>query len=164
MQKLADELINPVRIALPADPEVLFQALVASVNQWRGREVIVHRAEFPPHTATGMWLERETHDDVIIEERAVDWHRFVILFHEVWHMHRGDSAPLHGSAAGASAARTDFALAAEREADAFGMLVGLRLRAFLDAADNSVLGAGTTSSDDLASRIGAALNYRGTRR
>ncbi|MGW3154621.1 toxin [Streptomyces sp. NPDC001089] len=156
MQRLADELIDPIRVTLPADPEVLFQALVESVNRWRGREVVVHQAEFPPHTATGMWLERATHDDVIVEARAVDWHRIVILAHEVWHMRQGDAADLHNLAA---AARTDFAEAAERDADEFGMLVGRRLRAWLEAADNSALG-GTDPS--VAGRIAAALNYRGT--
>ncbi|MET8855519.1 toxin [Streptomyces sp. NPDC004579] len=156
MQQLADQLIDPIRVTLPADPEVLFEALVASVNQWRGREVIVRRLPFPPHTATGVWLERATHDNVIVEERAVDWHQIVILAHEVWHMHQGDAANLHDLAA---AARTDFAEAAERDADEFGMLVGRRLRAWLEAADNSALG-GTDPS--VAGRIAAALNYRGT--
>lgn len=44
------------------------------------------------------------------------------------------------------------------------MLVGRRLRALLEASDHSVLSSGADSADDVASRIGAALNYRGTRR
>ncbi|MFF0188731.1 toxin [Streptomyces sp. NPDC005244] len=168
MRKFADTLIDPIRVKLPADPEDVFGALVASVNQWRGRPVLVHRAPFPPHTATGLWLEREAYDDVIIEERAIGWHQIVILAHEVWHMKQGDAAPPQRPGTGdkgqPAAARTDFVLAAEQEADQFGMLVGRRLRALLEATENSVLGAGPEGSDDLAGRIGAALNYRGTRR
>lgn len=168
MRKFADTLIDPIRVKLPADPEDVFGALVASVNQWRGRPVLVHRAPFPPHTATGLWLERDAYDDVIIEERAIGWHQIVILAHEVWHMKQGDAAPPQRPGTGdkgqPAAARTDFVLAAEQEADQFGMLVGRRLRALLEATENSVLGAGPEGSDDLAGRIGAALNYRGTRR
>ncbi|MFG2311509.1 toxin [Streptomyces sp. NPDC048566] len=168
MRRFADTLIDPIRVKLPAAPEDVFDALVASVNRWRGREVFVHRASFPPHTATGLWLDRDTHDDVIIEERAIGWHQIVILAHEVWHMKQQDAATPQQLAAQdgsrPAAARTDFVLAAEREADQFGMLVGRRLRALMEAGENSALGVDANGSTDLANRIGAALNYRGTRR
>ncbi len=37
MRRLADALVDPIRVPVPADPEVLFEALVASVSAWRGR-------------------------------------------------------------------------------------------------------------------------------
>lgn len=52
-------LIDLIRVPVPVEPEVAFQALVASVGAWRRREVRVHRAAFPPDTASGLWLERE---------------------------------------------------------------------------------------------------------
>lgn len=168
MRRLADALIDPIRVPVPADPEVLFEALVASVSAWRGREVVVHRAAFPPHTASGLWLEREHHDDVVVDERAAMWHQIVILCHEVWHMSRrraeADGAPDDG--ARPVAARTDFSLAEEQEADRFGMLMGGRLRTWLEASADSVFAAegGPEDPPDLAGRIGAALNYRGTTR
>ncbi|MEW2078382.1 toxin [Streptomyces sp. NPDC013433] len=165
MRRLADALIDPIRVAVPADPEVLFEALVASVSAWRGRDVVVHRAAFPPHTASGLWLEREGHDDVVVDERAAVWHQIVILCHEVWHMNRRREEA--GERPGPVAARTDFSLAEEQEADRFGMLMGRRLRTWLDASTDSVYAAeGGVPGDpqDLAGRIGAALNYRGTRR
>ncbi|MFC8081770.1 toxin [Streptomyces sp. NPDC057340] len=170
MRRLADALIDPIRVPVPADPEVLFEALVASVSAWRGREVVVHRAAFPPHTASGLWLERESHDDVVVDERAAVWHQIVILCHEVWHMSRrraegADDAT--GDRPRPVAARTDFSLAEEQEADRFGMLMGSRLRAWLDASTDSVFAAesgGPASPQSLAGRIGAALNYRGTAR
>ncbi|MGW3662009.1 toxin [Streptomyces sp. NPDC005141] len=168
MRRLADALIDPIRVKLPADPEELFAALVTSVNEWRGREVLVHKAAFPPNTATGLWLERDTYDDVIIEERAALWHQVVIFGHEVWHMSQGHAAPPHQLGvpqdSQPAAARTDFSLRAEQDADLFGMLLGRRLRALLEASDHSVLASGADGAGDLASRIGAALNYRGTRR
>ncbi len=39
MRRLADALVDPIRVPVPADPEVLFEALVASVSAWRGRAV-----------------------------------------------------------------------------------------------------------------------------
>ncbi|MBF8172896.1 toxin [Streptomyces olivaceus] len=171
MRRLADALIDPIRVPVPADPEVLFEALVASVGAWRGREVLVHRAAFPPHTASGLWLERESHDDVVVDERAAVWHQIVILCHEVWHMSRRRAEAGTGSGTGSDArpvaARTDFSLAEEQEADRFGMLMGSRLRPWLDASADSVFAAGDGDREnpsDLAGRIGAALNYRGTTR
>ncbi|MCL7365769.1 MULTISPECIES: hypothetical protein [Streptomyces] len=177
MRRLADTLTDPIRVAVPADPEVLFDALVASVSAWRGREVVVHRAAFPPHTASGLWLEREHHDDVVVDERAAVWHQIVILCHEVWHMNRRRAEAEAGAEAGAAAAaggrprpvaaRTDFSLAEEQEADRFGMLMGSRLRTWLDASTDSVFATGggdAAGPRSLAGRIGAALNYRGTTR
>ncbi|CAL9448529.1 hypothetical protein SUDANB176_02392 [Streptomyces sp. enrichment culture] len=168
MRRLADALIDPIRVAVPADPEVLFEALVASVSAWRGREVVVHRAAFPPHTASGLWLEREHHDDVVVDERAAVWHQIVIFCHEVWHMNRRQArtAP-PGEQPRPIAARTDFSLAEEQEADRFGMLMGRRLRTWLEASTDSVFaaeGGDPEDPQDLAGRIGAALNYRGTKK
>ncbi|MET9757761.1 toxin [Streptomyces sp. NPDC006372] len=160
MRRLADALIGPVRVPVPADPEALFRAVVDSAVQWRGRPIVVHREIFPPHTASGLWLERETHDDVIVDKRAAVWHQIVIFCHEVWHMHQ-----LRESTAGRrAAARSDFTLADEQEADRFGMLMGRRLRTWLDASSDSVFATGEGADQDIAGRIGAALNYRGTRR
>lgn len=160
MRRLADALIGPIRVPVPADPEVLFQAVVDSAVQWRGRPIVVHREVFPPHTASGLWLERESHDDVIVDKRAAVWHQIVIFCHEVWHMHQlRDGATGHQAAA-----RSDFTLADEQEADRFGMLMGRRLRIWLEASADSVFAADGGGTQDLAGRIGAALNYRGTRR
>lgn len=154
MRRLADVLVDPIRVPIPADPDVLFAALVESVSAWRGREVLVHRAVFPPHTASGLWLEGEAHDDVVVDRRAAPWHQLVIFCHEVWHMRQG----------GTGGARTDFSLAEEQEADRFGMLMGGRLRTWLEASTDSVFASAGNDSPDLAGRIGAALNHRGTQR
>ncbi|MFF9812361.1 toxin [Streptomyces sp. NPDC014006] len=168
MRRLADALIDPMQVPLPTDPETLFAALVDSVSAWRGREVTVHREVFPPHTASGLWLEREGQDIVVVDRRAAVWHQIVIFCHEVWHMNRrDDEAAARGELPQPVAARTDFSLAEEQEADRFGMLMGRRLRAWLEASPDSVFAADSADTggpQDLAGRIGAALNYRGTPR
>ncbi|MFF0787740.1 toxin [Streptomyces spiralis] len=173
MRRLADILIDPIQVPVPADPEALFTALVDSVAAWRGRPVVVRREVFPPHTASGLWLEAETQDVVVVDRRAAVWHQIVIFCHEVWHMNRRDAdAAGADAAAGPSpvgvprpvAARTDFSLADEQEADRFGMLMGGRLRDWLESAAEPASAADPGGDADLAGRIGAALNYRGTRR
>ncbi|MEU6404605.1 toxin [Streptomyces sp. NPDC046985] len=168
MRRLADALVDRVSVPAPADPETLFAALVESVGAWRGRPVVVRREVFPPHTASGLWLEGEAQDVVVVDRRAAVWHQIVIFCHEVWHMNRRaqdrGSAPVTG-APRPVAARTDFSLADEQEADQFGMLMGGRLRAWLEEGQaDSVPAADPAAEGDLAGRIGAALNYRGTQR
>jgi hypothetical protein len=163
MRRLADTLIDPIQVPVPADPEALFTALVDSVAAWRGRPVVVRREVFPPHTASGLWLEAETRDVVVVDRRAAVWHQIVIFCHEVWHMNRRDTDAAGPAPAGVPrpvAARTDFSLADEQEADRFGMLMGGRLRDWLESAAD----AEPDGDADLAGRIGAALNYRGNRR
>jgi hypothetical protein len=105
---------------------------------------------------------------VVVDRRAAVWHQIVIFCHEVWHMNRRDTDAAGTDAAGPApagvprpvAARTDFSLADEQEADRFGMLMGGRLRDWLESAAD----AEPDGDADLAGRIGAALNYRGNRR
>ncbi|MFS4095960.1 toxin [Streptomyces sp. AF1A] len=176
MRRFANALIDPLRVPIPADPGDLLSALVESASSWRGRPIVVHLANFPPHTsATGLWIERGTRDDVVIEADAPPWMKLVILGHELWHMADDDPshlaahaetglAPAGGDAARPAAARTRFLEAAEQRADLFGMLIGDRLRPWLKASPDSVYAAHTSGNDDLAGRIGAALNYRGAQR
>ena len=49
-------------------------------------------------------------------------------------------------------------------ASAQGMLMGRRLRTWLEASADSVYADRGDDTQDIAGRIGAALNYRGTRR
>ncbi|MBX7550383.1 toxin [Streptomyces sp. NPDC004232] len=165
MRRLASVLIDPVRVPVPADPNELLDALITSVSQWRGRRVQVHQKAFPAVLrATGMWMERADQDGtvadhIIIEEHAAAWHKLVIFGHEVWHMHKDEAID---PSALAAATRTDFVEAAEKEAETFGLLIVQRLRPWLQAAPDSVYAA-QGGVDNLAGRIGAALNYRGTR-
>ncbi|MGW0414405.1 toxin [Streptomyces collinus] len=165
MRRLADVLIEPIQVPVPADPDELFEALVRSVNRWRGRQVHVHERPFPTSLrATGMWMERsapdgDVADHIVIEEHAATWHKFVIFGHEVWHMYKDEAIGPLGPGA---ASRTDFVECAEKEAETFGLLIARRLRPWLQAAPDSVYAA-RSGTDNVAGRIGAALNYRGTK-
>ncbi|WP_317446801.1 toxin [Streptomyces collinus] len=165
MRRLADVLIEPIQVSVPADPDELFEALVLSVSQWRGRQVRVHERSFPTALrATGMWMERrapegDIADHIIIEEHAAAWHKFVIFGHEVWHMYKDEAI---GPSELAAASRTDFVECAEKEAETFGLMMAQRLRPWLQAAPDSVYAA-RSGTDHVAGRIGAALNYRGTK-
>ncbi|MGW1783927.1 toxin [Streptomyces sp. NPDC002143] len=168
MRRFADTLIKRIQVPFPAEPNDLLDALVESVAVWRGRNVYLHKAEFPPQTASGLWIQRDTHDDIIIDSRAAPWHQIVIAAHEVWHMKEGD-AHLPVSMAGGvdaqpAAARTNFSLVAEQNADQFGMIVGMQLREWSNASAHSVYAAQGDLPGSIAGRIGAALNYRGTHR
>jgi hypothetical protein len=134
---------------------------------------VVRREVFPPHTASGLWLEGDTYDVIVIDKRAAAWHQIVIFCHEVWHMHQRTAHPVPSPASDGSprpvAARTDFSLADEQEADRFGMLMSGRLRPWLESAAVADPAHGPAGADDgteqgVAGRIGAALNYRGTRK
>ncbi|MFE9609578.1 toxin [Streptomyces sp. NPDC006012] len=160
MRRFADTLIDPIRAKAPARPEELFDALVQAAIQWRGRPIYVHKVNFPAvSAATGLWLERTDHDDVLVEKDAVPWHQTGIFGHEMWHMYKMSrialgQVPDHDELRPV-AARTDFLLAEEREAELFGLLVGRRMRSLMELPSDT---------DDLAGRIGAALNYRGGNR
>lgn len=176
MRRLADDIIGGVKLPVPVTPEALFAALVEIVQERRGRPVVLCEEVFPPHTASGLWLELETHDIIVVEKRAAPWHQLVIFFHEVWHMLKGDCG-LHiagatvaarvldreddpRAAATAVAARSDFATHAEQDAERFGLLMGRRLRTWLQTAPPA---AGDGSPGGIATRIEAALAYRGPR-
>ncbi|MCH5677815.1 toxin [Streptomyces gilvus] len=183
MQQFADVLIGPIRERLageqadasggqrPADPEALFQALVESARKWRGdRPLEVHRVRIPrKFGATGMWVERQQQDDVIIEADAEVWHQAQILGHELWHMRQKDGltpeqlaaeacSPTgsgHPHAAQPAAARSRFDEDPEKEAELFGILVGQQMRSLMDR---------DVIAGDTARRIADSLGYQRNRR
>lgn len=189
MRQFAETLIAPVRgrlgltgtdgsdagtdheMAVEADPEALFEALVESARQWRGeRRLEVHKVHIPREfKATGMWLERVDRDDVIIERDAAVWHQAQIFGHELWHMRQKDGFTPEQLAGGAwdelksghahgaqpAAARSRFDEDPEKEAELFGIRVGQEMRALME---HDVITGAT------ARRIADALSYRGNRR
>jgi hypothetical protein len=183
MHRLAETLVGPVRQRFaadgddaaaptsPPDPQALFEALVASAQRWRGgRRLEVHRVRIPrTFRATGMWLERDDRDDVIVEADAETWHQAQILGHELWHMRQKDgftpdqltaeacSTPVPGHLHGAqpAAARSRFDDDPEKEAELFGILVGQQMRALMER---------DVIAGDTARRIADSLGYQKGRR
>ncbi len=112
---------------------------------------------------TGLWVEFQDFDLVIVEERAEAMQQLVILGHELWHMHAGHR---HHAPAGARrvlagdapdwdtalvmAARHGSREADEAEADEFGHRMAAAVRPLLDDRD--------TDGGGLVQR---ALGYRG---
>ncbi|MGQ5226479.1 toxin-antitoxin system, toxin component family protein [Streptomyces sp. yara] len=55
-----------------------------------GRPVVLRFERFPDEIeVTGLWVEFQDFDLVIVEERAEAMQQLVILGHELWHMHAG---------------------------------------------------------------------------
>ncbi|KPI02205.1 hypothetical protein OK074_5389 [Actinobacteria bacterium OK074] len=174
-RRLADRFTAGLAdLPVPATPDVLFAALTRVAGEVRGREVVLLREIFPPQTASGLWLQLESQDILVVDERAAPWHQLVIFFHEVWHMleddcgmHTGDAHVAArvlnrrddpGAAAVSIAARTGFSTRAEQDAERFGLLMGQRLREWLHTGP-AAPAPREPAPDSVATRIEAALGY-----
>jgi hypothetical protein len=176
MRRLCGELVAELSLTAPARPDDLYAALCDAMSRRRGRPVQFRTAAFPPGTASGLWLDMADQDLVVIEERTAPDHQLVILGHELWHMKAGHcghhvegatvAARLLGDAVDEAAlratvlnvaARSRFELAAEKEAESFGLLLASKCRTWL--AGSSL--RGPVQRDHLAGRIEASLGYLG---
>ncbi|MPY56849.1 toxin-antitoxin system, toxin component [Streptomyces spongiae] len=173
MRRLCGELVGELTLPAPAEPAGLYSALCAAMSRRRGRPVQYRTAAFPPGTASGLWLDMTEQDLVVIEERTAPDHQLVILGHELWHMHAGhrghhvegasvaarllsDEADLRATVQKV-AARTQFDVRDEQDAEGFGLLLASKCRTWLAS---SAL-RGPLQRDQLAGRIEASLGYRG---
>ncbi|MFE1750326.1 toxin-antitoxin system, toxin component family protein [Streptomyces anandii] len=106
MRTLAADLAAAVRTRPrpPADVRELCRALCEEMSARRsGRPVQLRFERFPDEIeVTGLWVEFQDFDLVIVEERAEEMQQLVILGHELWHMHAGHR---HRHLPGAAAAR-----------------------------------------------------------
>ncbi|MEU2284274.1 toxin-antitoxin system, toxin component [Streptomyces sp. NPDC013178] len=66
-------------------------------------------------TASGLWVDRTTHDLIVYEENTDPEHQLVIIGHEAWHMFQGHSGSSthHGSVASRAARENVTAALAE---------------------------------------------------
>ncbi|MEU0215899.1 toxin-antitoxin system, toxin component family protein [Streptomyces sp. NPDC006265] len=173
MRGLAAELATAVgaRPRHPTDVRSLCRALCEEMSTRRGGRLVELRFErFPDEIeVTGLWVEFQDFDLVIVEERAEAVQQLVILGHELWHLHAGHR---HHQGAGAAAADAfadrpgwkDVALAVaarngsrerdEYEADAFGHQLAARCRALLP---------GGRGPDVPLEPLQRSLGYRGPR-
>ncbi|MGW2640010.1 toxin-antitoxin system, toxin component family protein [Streptomyces sp. NPDC001348] len=170
MRGLAADLARAVRDRPQAPDGVreLCRVLCEEMSARRsGRPVELRFERFPDEIeVTGLWVEFQDFDLVIVEERAEAVQQLVILGHELWHLHAGHR---HHHRAGAAAARAladgpgwrDLALtvaarngsreADEAEADDFGHRLATLFRPYVRAG-------GPQAPLDPAQR---ALGYRG---
>ncbi|MER6343911.1 toxin-antitoxin system, toxin component family protein [Streptomyces sp. NPDC001595] len=168
MRDLAGRLRTALRARpdTPADVREVCRALCEEMSLRRGGRPVELRFErFPDELeVTGLWVEFQDFDLVIVEERAEAVQQLVILGHELWHMHAGHGhhhlrgeAAAHALAAGPGwrdlaltvAARNGSREREEAEADDFGHRLAALFRPLL---------TGTQASPDPVQR---SLGYRG---
>ncbi|MFF4485342.1 toxin-antitoxin system, toxin component family protein [Streptomyces sp. NPDC001544] len=142
MRGLAADLARAVRDRPQAPDGVteLCRALCEEMSARRsGRPVELRFERFPDEIeVTGLCVEFQDFDLVIVEERAEAVQQLVILGHELWHLHAGHR---HHHPAGAAAAR---ALADGR---------GWRDLALTVAARNGSREADEAEADDFGHRL-----------
>ncbi|MEU9300021.1 toxin-antitoxin system, toxin component [Streptomyces sp. NPDC048269] len=158
MRGLANELLAGAGLTPPAGATEIIGALCAAYARRRGgRKIDLRFVPFPPDTASGLWLEMDDRDLLVIEERTRPEHQLVIASHELWHVdegtcdshgpgmavtarltgHHGDLAGLLRSDTGLStvirqaAARADHGDPAEIRAETFGLHLGKLLKPYL---------------------------------
>lgn len=157
MRDLAEDLSAGLesRVEGPVGVRELCRALCEAMSERRGgRRVELRFERFPDEIeVTGLWLEFQDFDLVIIEERAEAVQQLVILGHELWHMHAGHC---HHHVAGAAAVR---ALAGEpgwRE-HALAGEPGRREHALAVAARNGSHESDEREAEDFGHRLAADL-------
>uniref|UniRef100_A0AAU2JZY1 Toxin-antitoxin system, toxin component n=1 Tax=Streptomyces sp. NBC_00049 TaxID=2903617 RepID=A0AAU2JZY1_9ACTN len=167
MRRLGSDLLEEARLAPPADVTQIIGALCAAYARRRGgdRKVDFHFAPFPPGTASGLWLDLDDADLIVVEERTRPEHQLVIACHELWHLAEGTCDPvgpgmaaaarltgrqgrlaeLLGSGTGLeavvrqAAARADQGDPAEIRAETFGLHLGSLLRPYLPSPREELL-------------------------
>ncbi|MEV7562798.1 toxin-antitoxin system, toxin component [Streptomyces sp. NPDC089795] len=176
MVSLCTELAKGLGEPAPSDTEQLFERIAAYLSVRRGRPVRILRRDFPREfgSVSGLWLDRETDDVIVVVKNTSPLHSLVILGHEIWHMMRGhcgshvmgaqvttrllrdepNTADL-GQAVLSVAARTHTMPGDEAEAEAFGRRLGSELRRYVEHDPTARVLNGT------ARRIQSALGASG---
>lgn len=139
MRQLSEQLVRNLPPPASGDGSII-ASIRAALTEVRGRPVRLRKVAFPHGIASGLWVDRASHDLIAYEENTEPEHQIVIIGHEAWHMFQGhcSSATPHGSAA----SRAD----QNPTADALAELV-----AVISAADDADL--------PLASRTDALLHF-----
>lgn len=155
MRGLAAELATAVRSdgRRPADVRELCAALCTAMSARRGGRPVELRFErFPDEIeVTGLCVEFQDFDLVIVEERAEAMQQLVILGHELWHLHAGHRHPHSAGTAAVDAfsehpdwrdvalgiaARNGSRERDEAEADDFGHRLAAQFRPYLTGRDS----------------------------
>ncbi|WP_405573953.1 hypothetical protein [Streptomyces sp. NBC_01167] len=175
MRELRNDLARALEQARPTEPDEVFAAMCAQLGKRRGRPVIHRLVDFPPETASGLYLDMVDRDIICIQANTRPFHQLVIFGHEVWHMMAGHGSHTGHGEGGTSvaarlvtdgtdigatvqnlAARTDFRQAEETEAETFGLELGTHLRGWLEGT------AAAAPRSELAERIQQSLGRRRT--
>ncbi|MFJ3493001.1 toxin-antitoxin system, toxin component family protein [Streptomyces sp. NPDC086091] len=183
MRGLAGDLTDALRDrpTAPAGVREVARALCEEMSVLRGGRPLELRFErFPDgFDVTGLCVEFEDFDLVIVEERAEKVQQLVILGHELWHLHAGHTShhadgtaaarafaerpdrperPERPEVALAVAARNGSRAREEAEADDFGHRLAAALRPLLSAPRPAAPPEDTSAALDALRRT---LGYRG---
>ncbi|MFJ2847523.1 toxin-antitoxin system, toxin component [Streptomyces sp. SID4946] len=107
MRKLSAQLARNIRPLVEEEDVIL--SIRQALSQVRGRPVRLRAAAFPPATASGLWVDRTSHDLIAYEENTDPEHQLVIIGHEAWHMFQGHGSNGAGHAAASRAGKNDAA-------------------------------------------------------
>lgn len=158
MRQLADDLTGALRDRPEPLCEVreLCRALCAEMGAHRGGRPVELRFErFPDELeVTGLWVEFDDFDLVIVEERAEAVQQLVILGHELWHLHAGHRHHPVGPATTDALARWD------DETLSPGLSASLERGGTPIAARNGSREADEAEADDFGHRLAALLRGR----
>lgn len=158
MIRLCDELYTGLGEPTPTDIDELIARIAGYLTDYRGdpaRPVRIVRRDFPQGLGpvSGLWLDRETEDVIVVAKSTSPFHALVILGHEIWHMVRGhcgshalgahvatrllgDDVLSSGDldeAVRLVAARTHAVPGDEAEAEQYGRMLGRRFRHLVEA-------------------------------
>ncbi|MFD5451219.1 toxin-antitoxin system, toxin component [Streptomyces sp. NPDC127100] len=102
MRRLVNRVVS--KLEPPSHDDDLLPALGQALSEVRGRPVRLRKEVFPPETASGLWIDADDFDLIVIEKNTDPDHQLVILGHESWHMFAGHcgAATAHGPAAARS--------------------------------------------------------------
>ncbi|MEU5160013.1 hypothetical protein AB0G74_10440 [Streptomyces sp. NPDC020875] len=89
MRELRDDLRSALELARPEGHQQVFAALCDRLSERRGRPVVLRLVEFPPGTASGLYLDMTDRDVICVQANTHPSHQLVIFGHEVWHMMAG---------------------------------------------------------------------------
>ncbi|WP_331742692.1 toxin-antitoxin system, toxin component (plasmid) [Streptomyces sp. NBC_00868] len=153
MVRLCDELYAGLGEPAPSDINDLIDRIAVYLTDYRGdpaRPVRIVRRDFPQGLGpvSGLWLDRESEDVIVVAKSTSPFHALVILGHEIWHMVRGHcgthvlgvevatrllgddvlSAGDLDEALRLVAARTHAVPGDEAEAEQYGRMLGRRFR------------------------------------
>lgn len=147
IRQLSARLVRHLRP--PVGDEDVIPLIGEALTQVRERPVRLRKAAFPPVTASGLWVDRTSHDLIVFEENTDPEHQLVIIGHEAWHMFQGHCAthhaPIASRASRSEAAATLFQLVAELS-DADGADLPLTER--MDAALHFAARTDTRKADE----------------
>lgn len=157
MVRLCDELYAGLGEPAPRDITELIDRIAVHLTAYRGdpgRPVRIVRRDFPQGLGivSGLWLDAETEDIIVVAKSTSPFHALVILGHEIWHMIKGHCGTYTLGAQVATrligddvltpadldeavrlvAARTHAAGGDEAEAEQYGRMLGRRFRHLLE--------------------------------